>query len=265
MARATDFLNAPCTTCGLPVATLAMIAIVGGACANTEPFQRAASDVEISEGDVLAQKLARAIGKEAFDTQVQSIRFTWTIESLGLSVARESAWDKRRGLYRLTDGDEVIWLDLWNKTGAATDAGKFVTDSDALADLLRKAEQAFINDTYWFLAPFKVFDPGAHRANIDGKLRISFDDGVGMTSGDVYLFTLGATGLPERWTFRLESGISADFTFEQPKEQLGATFFLKRSGLVDVRFDDVEITAGPQDAWFAPLLQARGEAAPAAG
>ena len=61
--------------------------------------------------------------------------------------------------------------------------------------LLETAYGRFINDTYWLLAPWKVFDPGVHR-DFDGEktgpdgalcdvIRLSFDN-VGLTPKDVY-------------------------------------------------------------------------------
>src|SRR5690606_15391957 len=69
-----------------------------------------------------------------------------------------------------------------------------------------------INDTYWLLAPFKLFDPGVTRTYVPDSsdadtdvIRLSFD-GVGLTPGDQYwLFIDKATGRLTRWTLVLES------------------------------------------------------------
>ncbi len=78
---------------------------------------------------------------------------------------------------------------------------------------MKNAYAAWINDTYWLLAPYKLRDPGvtlahAGQETVDGvaydKLHLSFE-GVGLTPGDQYwMYVHPETGLVDRWAYVLE-------------------------------------------------------------
>src|SRR5690606_137362 len=66
--------------------------------------------------------------------------------------------------------------------------------------LIKKARSFFYNDSFWLVAPFKVFDPGTERSIVslkDGKqgLLVTYTSG-GDTPGDSYLWTLQPNGFP---------------------------------------------------------------------
>lgn len=240
---------------------LVAAALVPLGCANEEPFRRAASPEEKAEGDVLAKKLVAAMGGLEAWERVEVLSFTF-VATVAVEVMRRShVWDKRRGLHRYQKGDLVVYTDLWSRKGRVFDQGKEVTDADGVASALKDAHEAFINDSYWLVAPFKVLDEGTHRAAVGGDLRLTFDDGVGLTSGDAYLYDLDESGAPKQWSFLLESGRSGTYPFEGRVEKEGVVFFTDRpSTPVSIRIEDLDVTAGPRPAAFEPLKTLRPDA-----
>ena len=66
-----------------------------------------------------------------------------------------------------------------------------------------KAYAYFCNDSYWLIAPFKVFDQGVSRSIVnteDNKkaLLVSYASG-GVTPGDSYLWFLNENNIPESY------------------------------------------------------------------
>jgi hypothetical protein len=84
-------------------------------------------------------------------------------------------------------------------------------DSTQKDELIKRAYQRFINDSYWLLMPVKMFDPGVTRtyeADSSGGdmevIRLSFAD-VGLTPGDQYwVYVDKESGRVDHWAFRLQ-------------------------------------------------------------
>jgi hypothetical protein len=75
--------------------------------------------------------------------------------------------------------------------------------------------ERWVNDTYWIVMPFKLRDPGVHLKHARTErldsgaeydvLELSFDKGVGLTSGDRYwLYVNRGTRLLDRWEMLLQ-------------------------------------------------------------
>ena len=67
-------------------------------------------------------------------------------------------------------------------------------------NLIEKAVKYFNNDSFWLLAPYKIFDKGTKRSLVtldDGHegLLVTYTTG-GTTPGDSYLWHLDSTGKP---------------------------------------------------------------------
>lgn len=86
-------------------------------------------------------------------------------------------------------------------------------EGDSLKKLIRRAQALWTNDSYWFLMPYKLRDPGVTlkydgEAEQDGRkydrLALSFES-VGMTPGDHYwVFVNPKTHRVERWEYVLQ-------------------------------------------------------------
>jgi len=138
--------------------------------------------------------------------------------SFGFAGRRWHWWDRETGQHRVegTNQDGQSWLvihDLDSREGEAWAAGEKATGEQA-AELLENAYAAWVNDTYWLLAPYKLRDPGVTLAydreeSLDGKtydvLTLSFA-GVGLTPGDRYWVWIDRdSGLMDRWAYVLQN------------------------------------------------------------
>lgn len=152
------------------------------------------------KADAVAKELVASLGGPAAWEKARQLRFDFVVESDGKRVAEfHHVWDRYTGDYRLLGTDKsgapyAVYFNVNTHQGTAFVNGRPV-DGDEKAKLLENAYGRFINDSYWLLAPWKVFDPGVHR-NYDGEkpgpdgapcdvLKLSFE-GVGMTPKDLY-------------------------------------------------------------------------------
>lgn len=148
-----------------------------------------------AKADELAKKMMKALNKSAWDsTNV----IAWTHKE-----RHQFVWDKRNEFVQVKwDKNEVLLnLKEWNK-GKAFSEGKEITDGQL--DVLRgKAWSIFCNDSFWLIAPYKVFDEGVTRKivkNKDGSeaLLASYASG-GVTPGDSYLWMIDTNGIPKAY------------------------------------------------------------------
>ncbi|MEM7049000.1 MAG: hypothetical protein AAF604_05045 [Acidobacteriota bacterium] len=131
---------------------------------------------------------------------------------------RSHSWDRYEGRYRLEgqnrEGQQyVVLMDLDDKQGRAWQDGEEVR-GEALDEMLENAWAAWVNDTYWLLAPYKLRDPGVNLSwdgeeTLDGKtydkLLLTFGE-VGLTPGDRYwIYVNRETSMVDRWAYVLES------------------------------------------------------------
>jgi hypothetical protein len=156
------------------------------------------------EPDVLARRIAARCGDPYSQ---QEIAFTFVVVSGGVEKAR------RRHVWR--PADDTLSVTLGDQTVAFTDLSERVAPG-ATPEQIEDGWGAFVNDTYWLLAPCKVFDPGVVRVVDEaGRLGLSFQS-VGLTPGDRYWFTADASGQVTRWDYVLESGREGHWSWAAP-------------------------------------------------
>jgi len=169
-----------------------------------------AQDAKDPKAEAIAARVQEALGgKKAWD---ETRYLKWTFAG-----RRSHTWDKWTGRHRLEgknkDGAPYVILDNLNtKTGEAWVNGKKV-EGDEAKKMVENAYGAWVNDSYWLLAPYKIQDPGVNLSSageetIDGKtydkLALSFGK-VGLTPGDRYwMYVNRDTGLVDRWAYRLQ-------------------------------------------------------------
>jgi len=153
-----------------------------------------------AKADAVGKELIASLGGQDAWEKARQFEFTFVVDREGKTVARFAhAWDRYTGDYRVTGTDKTgapfaVYFNVNTKQGKAFVNGKPV-EGDELSKLLQNGYGRFINDTYWLLAPWKIFDPGVHLV-YDGEkpcpdggvcdvLKTSFED-VGMTPKDVY-------------------------------------------------------------------------------
>lgn len=170
-------------------AAIVLVIIIGGYFILNEKLPTGENP---AKADELANKMLKALNKSAWDsTNVVA----WTHKG-----GHQFVWDKKNELVQVKwdKNDVLLNLKEWNK-GKAFSEGKEVTD--AQLDVLRgKAWSIFCNDSYWLIAPYKVFDEGVSRKIVkteDGSeaLLASYASG-GVTPGDSYLWILDKNATP---------------------------------------------------------------------
>jgi len=148
-----------------------------------------------SEADALAHKMLKALNMEAY----QNTRFLeWTF--------RESThykWDKKRGVCTLKWDANEVHLNLGHPDKSKVhNAGQSVSGEER-QKMIEKAVAMFNNDSFWLVAPYKVFDEGVERRLVameDGSkaLLVTYTE-KGTTPGDSYLWLLNDNGFPNAY------------------------------------------------------------------
>ena len=129
---------------------------------------------------------------------VKEIKFTFNVDRDTVHFERSWAWKPKENLVTMTSATDTI---TYNRTKV---------DSTSL-----KADQGFINDKYWLLAPFNlVWDSNSFTAKheikqsapISGKqmqkLTIIYKNEGGYTPGDAYDFYFEGDFIIKEWVFR---------------------------------------------------------------
>ena len=242
--------------------------MLGAGCADVAPFQRDATPAELKQGDVLARRMIDGLGGAEAYGRLRHVSFEWVVVVAGAEVARRRHdWDPAGAVAKVTkgDGDDRVeaWIRLWDRKGVVKVGGKPVTDAAELEEHLDDAHGAWTNDSYWLVSPFKAFDAGVERAEIDGRLRTRFE-GVGRTPGDAYLYHFHPDGKLAGWEFLLQSGMRSKLEWTAPVVQAGVTFHTVKEGtLGTIRLDGVTASTERDVATFAPLAElAKTQAAP---
>lgn len=147
-----------------------------------------------AKADELAKKMQIALNKTAWDsTNVISWKY---------KGGHEHIWYKKNEMILVTWGENKVFLNLkeWNK-GKAYKKDKEITDAE-LEVLRGQAWKFFCNDSFWLIAPFKVFDEGTTRKIVktdnSEALLVTYTSG-GVTPGDSYLWLLDESGVPQKY------------------------------------------------------------------
>ncbi|MCC7264351.1 MAG: hypothetical protein IT369_17715 [Candidatus Latescibacteria bacterium] len=120
----------------------------------------------------------------------QTRYLTWRFFGKRLHV-----WDKWTGSIRFEEGGLVVLMNINSGKGRAWQEGQEVSEPDTLKARLNRAYEAWINDSYWLVMPYKLKDSGVtlkykgEGQTQDGKaaqvLVLTFK-GVGVTPQNKY-------------------------------------------------------------------------------
>lgn len=138
------------------------------------------------QADELAQNMLKALDFEAYkDTDY----IEWTFKS-----RHHYQWYKSENKCDVFWKDYKVTLDLNDHNLSKAYVHGFITESEIADELKEKALDYFNNDSFWLVAPYKVFDAGTERRlvklpNSKPGLLITYKSG-GSTPGDSYLWLL---------------------------------------------------------------------------
>jgi hypothetical protein len=172
--------------------------------------------------DSLAWRIVQASGGLDAWQALPRLRFDFaSVRDTAETFRARHLWERTTGRYRIEYpvGEDSTLVALFDAAQFDPDAPSgtaylngALLDSIAARERLREAYEQFVNDTYWLLAPLKLFDPGVRRtlapdsarAGVD-VLHLSFEN-VGLTPGDRYWLSADRTGRLVHWSYVLESG-----------------------------------------------------------
>ncbi|MDG1262001.1 MAG: hypothetical protein P8H59_05415 [Flavobacteriales bacterium] len=161
-----------------------------------EPVPEGSSGIE---ADRLAEKMLEAL---SYDDWQNTRYVTWSFRG-----EHNYVWDKENNQVQVSWDGKSVLLSTQNPFDNA-----IVTPANSAPEIEEKAIKDawsyFCNDSFWLIAPYKLFDPGVTRGIVkseDGKegLMITYGSG-GVTPGDSYLWHLDAHHIPTSYQMWVE-------------------------------------------------------------
>ena len=172
---------------------------------NNEPLPEGKKG---KEADALAIKMFNAINNDAFEN-TEILKWSFRGEHF-------YTWNKQENIVHISWAQYKVTLHTKqvDKSELYID-GKLSKNND----IIKKAQDYFNNDSFWLIAPHKIFDAGTERSIVKHKgkdaLLITYTSG-GSTPGDSYLWILDENYMPtsfKMWTSIIPiGGVSATWS-----------------------------------------------------
>lgn len=194
------------------------------------------------QADLLARDMLKALNMEGYR---ETRYLTWTYRG-GRNTYR---WDKDMGKVEMSWGNYSGKIDLVSpEESEIKEGGKFL-EGERLREVTKEAISNFNNDSFWLVAPFKIFDEGTERRLVklpDGTngLLVTYTRG-GDTPGDSYLWELNEEKFPVKYRMWVEilplKGLSA--TWEGWQETETGVWLPRYHKIGPIKLDLGEVTA----------------------
>ncbi|WP_445732727.1 hypothetical protein [Mariniflexile sp.] len=147
--------------------------------------------IQGKEADALAYKMLEALDYDAYKS---TNTIEWTFKR-----RHHYKWEKAENTCDVYWKEYKVSLNLNDASQHKAYVHSFKVDGGLANKLIEKAVKYFNNDSFWLVAPYKVFDKGTERrlVNYNNKksLLVTYTSG-GSTPGDSYLWLLDDTGKP---------------------------------------------------------------------
>lgn len=147
--------------------------------------------LDSEHADSMANEMLTALNADGWDS-LPIVRWSFP-------RGHDYLWDRVNNNAIISWGDYEVHLNMDEVDGSVYKEGEALSGSQKTR-AIKKAWKYWCNDSFWFIAPFKVFDPGTRRSlaiDKDGKqgLLVTYETG-GVTPGDQYLWYMDSSGLP---------------------------------------------------------------------
>ena len=194
------------------------------------------------KADALASKMLKALDYKKYEA---TNYLEWTFKN-----RHHYKWQKDKNRCEVYWKEYKVDLDFNDSSNNKAYIHSFIVTSELAQELIDKAIGYFNNDSFWLVAPYKVFDNGTERRLVKLEdnteaLLVTYTTG-GSTPGDSYLWILDDTGKPKSfkmWTSILPiDGLEAswsDWTLTESGAQLPTFHKLLFLGL---EMDDIKGT-----------------------
>ncbi|MEL7146473.1 MAG: hypothetical protein AAFO69_08910 [Bacteroidota bacterium] len=186
------------------------------------------------EADMLARKMLKALNEPAYDSAKV---LKWSFKGL-----HQYSWNKANDRVEVVWDDLKVDLDLKTESGVVYQNGTQKNNEGEVA----KALMYFYNDSFWLVAPYKLFDDGVQRSIVNTEegdaLLVRYTTG-GATPGDSYLWFLDEKGFPVKykmWVSIIPVG-GLEFTWEGWQQYQGVWLPGTHKGLIEVEMLNVEV------------------------
>ncbi|TRZ45306.1 hypothetical protein [Robertkochia solimangrovi] len=143
------------------------------------------------EAEAMAQKMLRTLNNTNFQ---KTKTIEWQV------FEHHYSWNKADNKASVKWKDNEVILDLTNYSESVVFVDGIKKHTEPREELIKTAVEYYNNDSFWLVAPFKIYDPGTIRGIVntdDGKkgLLVTYTTG-GSTPGDSYLWFLNEDGFP---------------------------------------------------------------------
>ena len=149
--------------------------------------------IKSQNADALAMKMLTSLNYKAYkDTRFLEWSFA--------NGKHHYRWDKEVDTVLVAWSDYKVHLNLKVPSKSSVAKDKTSLEGKEKEKLIKKALSFFNNDSFWLVAPYKIFDSGTERSIVslkDGsqELLVTYTSG-GDTPGDSYLWKLQPNGFP---------------------------------------------------------------------
>lgn len=152
------------------------------------------------EADALAHSMLDALDYEAYKNTEY---IEWTFKN-----KQHYKWNKAENSCLVYWKDYKVDLNVNTPHLSKAYVHNFKVTGEQAEELITKAQNHFNNDSFWLVAPYKVFDTGVERRlvtleNGSNALLVTYTEG-GTTPGDSYLWYLDDNGKPTKFKMWVE-------------------------------------------------------------